>query len=714
MGKIYFLFGIHNHQPVGNFEHVFSEAYDKCYSPLLETLAKFPKVRFSIHHSGPLIEWIETNKPEYMKKLKKLVDEGQTEIMSGGFYEPILSIIPESDASGQLEMMNQWAEKKFAKKPRGAWLAERIWDPALPRILSDAGMEYTLLDDTHFNYAGLSEDDMHGYYVTERHGSATALFPIDKFLRDSLPFRQPEETLHYFRELIKKFGTTCVTYGDDGEKFGLWPETYDWVYNKKWLERFLKMLSDNRDVVKTITYSEYIDRFPARGRIYLPMASYEEMMHWTLPKDSAVTHTSILEELKNEDRMERYKPFLRGAMWDNFLVKYEESNNLHKRMLYASKRVKEATAKTKSIKKREEMLRELYKGQCNCPYWHGLFGGLYLSNLRHEVYRGLINSGKSADEILHNKKEWIEINETDFHKDNIKKTVTETKDLFVLIDPSYGGSVAEIDYKPASFNITNIITRTEEEYHQKIRDAGADESSRDESKILSPHDRVAMKDGDLGYKLVFDKYIRRSFFNYFTESMPSVETFRQASAVEAGLAPDQPYKVTQVSKKGDNGILELSHDGHLNLNGQPMPVWVKKLFKVNAKKPEIVCEMNVKNNGDTPISFYLGMEWNFTLLAADALDRHITINSEQYKMNSTGEHAGIKSWKMTDEYFRFSVGFSLKEPATLLHYPIETVSQSEGGFEANYQGTCFIAVTKMEIAPGKTGKAVYRLNIKSV
>src|SRR5436305_7940107 len=32
----------------------------------------------------------------------------------------------------------------------------------------------------------------------------------------------------------------------------------------------------------------------------------------------------------------------------------------------------------------------LYRGQCNCPYWHGAFGGIYLPHLRNAIYNQLI------------------------------------------------------------------------------------------------------------------------------------------------------------------------------------------------------------------------------------------------------------------------------------------------------------------------------------
>jgi len=132
------VFGIHNHQPVGNFGWVFEECFEKSYAPFLDVLSDFPQIKISMHLSGPLIEWIEANRSEYLDKLGSLVSSGQVEILGGGFYEPILTIIPYDDALGQIEMMKLWAHKRLGANVRGIWLTERIWDPSMPALLSDA------------------------------------------------------------------------------------------------------------------------------------------------------------------------------------------------------------------------------------------------------------------------------------------------------------------------------------------------------------------------------------------------------------------------------------------------------------------------------------------------------------------------------------------------------------------------------------------------
>ena len=51
-GRIRLAMVLHNHQPVGNFDHVFKEAYDTSYRPFLDVLTEYPNISISLHNSG--------------------------------------------------------------------------------------------------------------------------------------------------------------------------------------------------------------------------------------------------------------------------------------------------------------------------------------------------------------------------------------------------------------------------------------------------------------------------------------------------------------------------------------------------------------------------------------------------------------------------------------------------------------------------------------
>ena len=75
---------LHNHQPIGDFDGVFDQAYQDSYLPFLDVFESYPDpLRFSLHTSGPLMEWFDERHPEYLDRLARLVSAGRIEIVGG-------------------------------------------------------------------------------------------------------------------------------------------------------------------------------------------------------------------------------------------------------------------------------------------------------------------------------------------------------------------------------------------------------------------------------------------------------------------------------------------------------------------------------------------------------------------------------------------------------------------------------------------------------
>jgi len=353
VNNIYFAIALHFHQPVGNFPHILERSHKLCYKPFLEQLCQYPDIKMTFHISGCLIDYFEEKYPQTLDLIKQMVSRNQIEIMGGGYYEPILPAIPERDLIGQVQMMSEYIKKKFGFCPNGIWIPERVWEPRLARSIYNCGIKYSILDDTHFFRSGVKKEDMYGYFLTGEGNKKIAIFPSDKNLRYLIPFKYPNETIDYFRNLANKRTNLLFTYGDDGEKFGEWPGTHEWVYGKNWLKNFFDALVQNKGWVKLITFSDYLQNNSPVGTTQISSGSYEEMMEWS------------------------------DGNWMNFLKKYPESNQLHKKMVYVSEKIAKLEKKIKKADSEniKEAQRELYQGQCNCGYWHGVFGGLYLFHL---------------------------------------------------------------------------------------------------------------------------------------------------------------------------------------------------------------------------------------------------------------------------------------------------------------------------------------------
>ncbi len=435
---IKFAFYIHNHQPPGNFDEVFESAYRTAYAPLLKELLKHKRIKFGLHYSGPLLEWIVKNHPEHLEQLKDGIKEERIEILGSAYGEPILSMIPKRDLIKQIKFFSDYLNEIFGIRPRGLWLTERVWEPNLIPLLVEAGIEYTLVDDTVLIREGITSRAFNSYYITEAGGKTLKIFPISMDLRYMIPFQKLKKIKDFFARSLKN---RLWISADDGEKFGFWPDTYGQVYQKGWLNHFLDYL-EKSSFIETVLLHNLISLKPA-GRIYLPSSSYAEMEEWVLPPARARVYKRLKKNMKTS-----YQTFLRGGYFHNFLCKYPEANLMHKRMLYVSKNIKHNKKNTAS----------LWKAQSACAYWHGLFGGIYLPHLRAAVYKNLLEAETSPKNP--------QLEKFDFDRDGQDELVYKDKNFFFVLN-SNQGSFIEFDDRKTKRNLLNVLGRHPEVYHKK-------------------------------------------------------------------------------------------------------------------------------------------------------------------------------------------------------------------------------------------------------
>ena len=687
MKKINLVLGIHNHQPSGNFDFVFEHAYNSAYKPFIEILARHPKIKLAQHYTGILFEWILKNHPEFIQQLKSLVDSGQVELITGGFYEPILAVIPDQDKLDQIKKLSDFIIEQFGKVPVGMWLAERVWEQHIVKFISQAGVKYVIIDDTHFRYAGLTGEQLLGYYITEEQGFTVNIFPISKMLRYTIPFQPVEKTIDYLREIATEEGDRVIVYADDGEKFGVWPNTYKHVYDDGWLEEFFCALEENSDWINILHFSEVLDKIKPVGRIYLPNASYAEMMHWALPADAYLDYEKLEEHLKEEGMYEQYSRFFRGGFWRNFLVKYPEANNLHKKMLRVSERARKLQAKGKDVK---SALEKIWRAQCNDPYWHGIFGGLYLTNLRSTAYRNLISAENELDKL--ERKKIIKYEFTDFDKDGKEELIVETPNFNVYINPNYGGQIFELDFKPAEFNITDVMTRKKEGYHEKILQLSKEMNNPNNQGVASIHDMLTTKEEGLEKFLHYDWYRRGSLVDHFLGAGTTIENFYQCKYPEQGDFVNQPYRADVELKRGMLEIT-LTRDGSVWIENEQRNLRLQKKIIIDKNSTEVLIRYKLENLDEEELDLWFGVEFVCNFLAPNSDDRYfyfVGYEVEDSKLASIGEVQDVTSFGVVDKWLGVDMNFYLDKFANVWRFPIETVSLSEAGFERVYQGSVIL------------------------
>jgi hypothetical protein len=667
MGGIRFILGIHAHQPVGNLPEVFAQAYQRSYLPFFDVLSEFPEVPFTLHYSGVLFDWLEVAHPEFLDRLAGFIARGQVELLTGGYYEPVLAAIPDLDKVGQIQRMTAYLTSRFGVRPRGMWLAERVWEPHLAKPIAEAGVEYVILDDNHFKAAGLPDRALTGYFLTEEQGVSLALFPISQRLRYLIPFQEPADTFAYLRERASLAPGGIAVMADDAEKFGGWPGTHDWVYGRGWLKRFLQTLQEHAGWVRPTTFGQALAD-PPQGRIYLPTTSYTEMTAWALPAEAAVAFEEARALVDSLPAAEGLQPFLRGGFWRNFLTKYPEANTLHKKMLRVSRRVH---ALPRRSRRRTAALEALWRGQCNDAYWHGVFGGLYLPHLRHAAFHHLIRAEQALEDTRADG-EAVRVETLDWDADGTAEVLLESPHLALVVEPARGGGVVELDARAKAFNLGNTLTRRPEAYHRKLSTL----PQREGDGVATIHEELGAKEEGLADLLHYDAYRRGSFIDHWLAADARLaEIARQGGGSGLALGAYHP----RLGRTGGSPVLDL--EGQEERGGASLRV--RKRFHLAPDAPRLAVEYWLEPGGIAAPSRF-GVELNLAFYMGPPPDRFVEINGERPddpSVFAVAEIVGVREVRIVDAWLGLAAHLRLDPPGTLWRFPVQTISQSEAGYE---------------------------------
>ena len=670
MRQIRLILGTNNSLPPGTPDYQFEEAYQNAYRPFLTQIYKFPEIQVTLHYSGILLQWIEDKHPEFLMLLNDMVKRNQVELLSGAYYDAVLPIIPNVDRVGQIEMLTTYLRKKFGKRPRGIWLAERVWEPGMPSSLKKCGMEYIFLDDMHFKGAGLRGGELLYPCLTEDQGNALTVFPVSDSIYLS-PFDwQPGKLVEQIQDHADENGSRVLSVIEDGEGLGLWGDSTELLYDREWLGEFLSHLTHRRDVIKTLLPSAFTLSDEAIHKHYFQCSSYEDMMSWPL----SFKRGEELDRFKNSRISKQNKAFITGGYFRQFLTKYPESNLMYSKMMHVQIMVNQI----RNDKSRKKAAREeLWKGESHSAYWHGKTGGIHLNHVRKAVYSALILAEKTARQngVFKN-----HISIEDFDMDGREEYLCQGSEINAYFHRQ-GGVLFELDFLPKSWNYLDIFSRHRELYQNKLDNSHA-----------------------------FDWYQRRAFVDHFFHRTDDIGTFSAMTYRELGDFVLKPYEVKDCRR--DHLNLVFAAKGTVENDGVISPVHIEK--KCELTKNCVSVLYTITNLDTKKLQVIFGSEVNLSFASPeqDSLSLSVTKNESQVTVyDPVSSQKNIREFRALDIANGVEIKMEMDVAGTLWILPLETSWYSNEGQQSGYQNTCFVPHWNVSIEPGVKWQVALRLTL---
>lgn len=655
MRSINLIFGIHNHKPIGCSDSEFEDTYQKAYKPFLSMLHEYPEIPVTLHYSGIILEWLEKNHPEYFVLLREMLKNKQLELIGGGYFDPILSMIPASDKLGQIELLTTYIRANFGNRPRGIWLTEQEWEPALAQILNNCGMEYLFLDNTVFQAAGLSKDNLYYSYITEEQGKIINVFPISRELNSFALKYKPKDALRFIKDKADNSGERIVCYFEDGENWFHDNHKFSREYKRLWLKNFLELLKENKDCITPVHPKSFLANQNTYRKVYLPYYSSSQVRKWfySIPK-------KIICPFKNLFK----PPYTLVKGFKQFLSRYPESNLMYSKMLYTHILVNQLRGDKYRKKASKE---ELWKAQCSFAYWPGKYMGIYSHALRKEVYKKLITAEKgtrTAGIFL------TSIIATDFDMDGENEYLYQGTVINVYVH-NKSGSVFELDYIPAYWNYLDTVSRSRETYH-------------------TPKDN--------GY--TGDWYMRKAFLDHFFNDKTTIDDFENMKYKESGNFVNEKYSLQELDR--EKNIIVLQRDGSVKINRKQQTVRIIKKYWI--KKNSIQVSYAIINTSSLSLNTRFGIELNLSFASHDKKELSIAgLRGKTLKKmsNNKSETTNINQLALEDKVNNVSISLHADKNYTLWSLPVETLSRNKQTVIKTYQSSCFVPQWSLCLDPNE-------------
>jgi len=257
------------------------------------------------------------------------------------------------------------------------------------------------------------------------------------------------------------------------------------------------------------------------------------------------------------------------------------------------------------------------------------------------------------------------------------------KEVIMRFDSHYGGQLVEFNDRKSAFNFQNVLTRRKEAYHEKIVESNKREynqSHNDDTSISTIHHSTYSVEESVKEALVYDWYVKNSFIDHISDDTLDLESFRRCAFRKFSDFTNQPFEV-RVEKYG--AVFE--RNGGI-YDDQAYPSYLKKSYMPLDNGVDFTIEFKSESSR----MYRYGLEFNFHFASLkDVLLNQKPIEDEMMCYE-------LKEFRLYDPYTKRNIIFSLDHFFSLFAVPLQTVSQSEDGYELMTQGVSLIVVVSFK------------------
>lgn len=713
---------VHNTQPAGTTGDAFRRACERAYWPLLELLDEFQSLRVSMHWSGQLLEWMDLHAPAWLDRLIALAASGRIEIIGGLHGGGVLPALPERDAVGQVQVMQRWWREHGDIRPRGAWLPYCAWDPSAARVFARLGIHFTLLEDAQFS-PPVSGD---GYYVTEREGSAIALFAIDGRISRMFPSAPPKKIIEALAGLSRQ-GRRSVVVSVAGEAFGAAIDassTRNFNARTGWVRRMFTELVEASPWLKMVSMATMIDKMRPTGSAWPQPSASLPVAAAGLGAIGSDFGRLVLDTRRGEDpALVRAAPYLRAPNWDQVLASFPEVNRLHKRMLRASTQVYKLKSTLRGgapgqdggalAAALDEATAALYRGQAGAAYVFGTEIGAADGAIRAEAYRNLARAEFAIATVSADVNR-LAVEQIDYDCDGKREVVVRTPHMCAFISPAVGGSLVELDAWRLPGNLVNVRGRLPEAHHQyvqrgedlpalvlppdpahlEITDEDADDPHTADELERPPR----LSEPDLPGRLFYDRHPRGVFIDHFLGPEATLENLVKGRFPETGDFAGTDYQLVKVEDDTSICTITMARDGNVTEGAALRLVRVVKRIGFGKDLPVVDARYEVRNRYHEPIRTRFAVQIDLNLDSARHEETFLeTAGGRRIALDAPGEVEETTEISLCDVRRGWKVSLSLATAARVWHYPIENVGIGPRGVQTYFNGTAIFLWWPLEL-----------------